>query len=221
MGGKISGARSLELTWCVVGCSVAFYSSMKTSRTEIQTRNGFTLIELLVVITILGILMSMAVGGTSAIKEQSRSAQARTDVTGVAIAIKAFYNDYSRYPVPGTKTDDTPFEPQKGAEGNKEVLNILVGADTTLNPRGQVYYEGKSAKAGKDGGPINGLSKEGGLFDPWGFTYGILVDGDYDQKLKYDGAAMKDLDDTARIVSGGAGVFSLGPKQKKPILSWQ
>jgi len=193
---------------------------MKNSRTLGSARAAFTLIELLVVITILGILMSMAVGGTSAVKNQARKAQAQNDCTGLVVAIKAFYTDYSRYPVPATKTDDVPYEPTRGPEGNKDVVEVLTAVDAVINPRGVVYYEAKTAKQGTGGSRVSGISN-GGMFDPWGFTYGIMVDADYDGRLIYSGPSLNKLEQDAKVVQGGVGVFSLGDKQKNPLTSWQ
>ena len=196
---------------------------------------GFTLIELLVVITILGILMSLGVSGAGAVRNQARTAQARNDCTGLSTAIKSFYTDYSRYPVPASKRDDNPYEAAKDSSGNSEVVGALLATDTAVNPRGVVYYENKSAKAGASGGPTGGISNRG-MFDPWGYTYGICVDGDLDGSLKYGGQALKyysatpgDVpDDRWTPIPGGVGVFSLGKDQcssnlKQPasgILSW-
>lgn len=209
---------------------------------------GFTLIELLVVITILGILMGLAVGGTGAIKEQARTAQAKNDCTGLAVAVKAFFTDYSRYPIPADNTSDLFVDPSGGAGGgdsgkdqssqasNKMVMDVLTAAESVINPRGTVYYEAKrasnsasssssssgqgSSSASSSGtGPRGGLWN-GSMYDPWGYTYGFAFDGDYDGKLVYSGGALKDLDDNARVIGGGAGVFSLGPRQKKSIYSW-
>ena len=146
-----------------------------------------------------------------------KKAQAKNDMTSVSIAIKAFYNDYSRYPIPANKTDDAPYEPSKSADGNKEVMNILTAANAELNTKGIRYYEGKTVK--DPAAPKAGLS-DGGLFDPWGYTYGIVVDGDNDTKLKYEGSQIKDLTDAEKVIPGGVGVFSLGTKQTSPIRSW-
>ena len=197
--------------------------------------SGFTLIELLVVITILGILMSLGVSGAGAVRNQARTAQARNDCAGLSTAIRSFYTDYSRYPVPLSKKDDAPYEAIADASGNKEVIGALLATTVDLNPRGVVYYENKSAKIGASGNPTGGIS-EGGVFDPWGYTYGICIDGDYDGSLKYSGQALKYYtsapgDTTADLwttIPGGAGVFSLGRDQcsdkiKQPapgILSW-
>jgi prepilin-type N-terminal cleavage/methylation domain-containing protein len=197
--------------------------------------SGFTLIELLVVITILGILMSLGVSGAGAVRNQARTAQARNDCAGLSTAIRSFFTDYSRYPVSLSKRDDAPYEAGSNSSGNSEVIGALLATDLTINPRGVVYYENKSAKVGSNGNPTGGISN-GGVFDPWGFTYGICVDGDYDGTLKYTGQALKYYssapgdtpEDRWTPIPGGAGVFSLGKDQcsgnsKQPasgILSW-
>lgn len=180
--------------------------------------SGFTLIELLVVITILGILMSLGVSGASAIRNQAKNAQARNDCAGLSTAIKAFYSDYSRYPT--ARRGDVTVEPSMTAPGNSEIIGALTATDATLNPRQVMYYENKTAKKSKTGtGYIGGLA-EGSLFDPWGMTYGVLLDADFDGKLQYSGTALNLLEE-AKSVSGGVGVFSLGNDKNKGILSWQ
>ncbi len=183
-----------------------------------QGHHGFTLIELLVVITILGILMSLGVSGASAIKNQAKNAQARNDCAGLSTAIKAFYSDYSKYPT--SRRDDVVLEPGTTPEGNSEVIGALTATDATLNPRQVMYYENKMAKKAKSGSGYTGGLAEGALFDPWGSTYGVLMDGNYDGKLEYSGSALK-LPEEAKSISGGVGVFSLGNDKEKGILSWQ
>ncbi len=199
-------------------------------------RLGFTLIELLVVISILGILMSLAVNGASAIRAQARTAQARNDCMGLSAAIRSFYTDYSRYPVASTKRDDIPLEPAQTETSNSEVIKALMGKDPVINPRSVQYYETKFGKQNSSGQWIGGLSKEGGLFDPWGYTYGICVDGDYNGDLKYSGNSLKyyattpgDVEESLwKQIPGGVGTFSLGKDQCSEskrsfapgILSW-
>jgi prepilin-type N-terminal cleavage/methylation domain-containing protein len=184
-----------------------------------QRESGFTLIELLVVITILGILMSIAVSGTSAIRNQAKTAQARTDCTYVAAAIQNFYADYNRYPT--VSQEDVMIEPSEDASGgNAEVLRALTGQDERLNLRKIVYYEAKNAKRSKSTGKFEAGLGDGSLFDPWGMTYGILLDANYDGQLQYQGGKLKDLSDENRRVTGGVGVFSLGKDSRKGILSW-
>jgi prepilin-type N-terminal cleavage/methylation domain-containing protein len=206
-----------------------------SSPSTVSRQSGFTLIELLVVITILGILMSLGVSGAGAVRNQARTAQARNDCAGLSTAIRSFYTDYSRYPVPSNKKDDAPYEASGDSTGNADVIGALLATDVAVNPRGVVYYENKSAKVGASGNPTGGIWK-GAVFDPWGYTYGICVDADYDGSLKYSGQALKYYnsapgdtpDDRWTAIPGGAGVFSLGKdqcssKSSRPapgILSW-
>ena len=187
-------------------------------RSSFRPANGFTLIELLVVITILGILMSLGVSGASAIRNQAKNAQARNDCAGLSTAIKAFYSDYSRYPT--ARRDDVTVEPSTAAPGNSEVIGALTATDATLNPRQVMYYENKTAKKSKTGTGYTGGLAEGSLFDPWGKTYGVLMDGDFDGKLQYTGTTLN-LPEDSKAISGGVGVFSLGNDKDKGILSWQ
>jgi prepilin-type N-terminal cleavage/methylation domain-containing protein len=181
--------------------------------------SGFTLIELLVVITILGVLMSIAGVGTSAIRSQAKTAQARSDCTYVAAAIQNFYADYNRYPT--VDQEDKIIEPSEDAPGgNSDVMRALTGQDERLNLRKIVYYEAKSAKRSKSTGKFEAGLGDGALFDPWGMTYGILMDSNYDGQLIYQGGKLKELSDDNRRVPGGVGVFSLGKDSRKGILSW-
>lgn len=183
-------------------------------------KRGFTLIELLVVITILGVLMSLGFSGISAIRLQAKNAQARNDCVALSGAILNFYGEYNRYPTP--KQEDAIYEPaQEASGGNAEVIKALTAQDTALNPRQVVYYDGKNAKRSKSTGKYEaGLSPEGAVFDPWGNTYGILMDANYDGRLMYSGGVLREISEENRRVPGGAGVFSLGKDSSKGILSW-
>jgi prepilin-type N-terminal cleavage/methylation domain-containing protein len=180
---------------------------------------GFTLIELLVVITILGILMGLGFSGVSAIRSQAKTAQARNDCAAISTAILQFYGDYNRYPT--AKQEDAVYEPSdEAAGGNIEVIRVLTAQDTALNPRQIVYYDGKNAKRSKQTGKYEAGLGDGALFDPWGKTYGIVMDSNYDGKLIYQGSGLKDLNEDSRRIPGGVGVFSLGKDGQKGILSW-
>jgi type II secretion system protein G len=75
---------------------------MKTKKTR-QTKNysiskGFTLIELLVVIVILGILAAIGLRSFQSTQVKSRDVKRKEDLSSVARALEAYYNDKGAYP---------------------------------------------------------------------------------------------------------------------------
>jgi general secretion pathway protein G len=65
---------------------------------------GFTLIELLVVIVILGILAAIGLRSFRSTQIKSRDARRKEDLSSVARALEAYYNDQGQYPEGGAVT---------------------------------------------------------------------------------------------------------------------
>jgi len=61
-------------------------------------KGGFTLIELLVVIVILGILATIGLRSFQSTQLKSRDARRKEDLSSVARALEAYYNDKGSYP---------------------------------------------------------------------------------------------------------------------------
>jgi len=131
--------------------------------------SAFTLIELLVVIAIIAILAGLAFPAVQGAMGSAKKAQARNDVNQLASAVKAFQLEYGR--LPGSKNDD-------GLAPDNLIATLT--SSNTNNPRGIVFFEPKIAKGKK-----NGLSTEDGkYYDPWGKEYSVLLDYNYDNKIK-------------------------------------
>ena len=131
--------------------------------------SAFTLIELLVVIAIIAILAGLAFPAVQGAMGSAKKAQARNDVNLLASAVKAFQLEYGR--LPGSETVDGL------APAN---LIATLTSSNANNPRGIVFFEPKIAKGKK-----NGLSTDDGkYYDPWGKEYSVLLDYNYDNKIK-------------------------------------
>ncbi len=169
-----------------------------------SSRTAFTLVELLVVISIIVILAGLLFPAISGINERARKLQATNDEQGIVNAVKNYYTEYGRYPVPTTPAAAAPapvtdviYGPSgMGDYTNEHLINVLRGLPTTddgtnsgtdykLNARQVVFLEAKQAK--DTASPKNGISAapttKGQWMDPWGQGFVIFVDADYNNHI--------------------------------------
>lgn len=138
---------------------------MLTLSSRPRAPRAFTLIELLIVIAIIGILMSLLFPAVNSAIDAARKAQAKNDAVQIATAVTAFEAEYGRLPTNATAVS--------GA-----LLQSLTGQNTTDNPRGIVFLEVQAWKKGK-----SGTNASGAFIDPWGGSYRIALDTDYDNTV--------------------------------------
>ena len=165
---------------------------------------AFTLIELLVVIAIIGILMSLLFPAVGAAIDAAKKAQAKNDVTQIATAITAYYTEYGKLPPNGASasTNETPFDATSNG-----IVGVLMGTNTSNNPRQIVFLEVSdvSKKKGK-----SGLDANGNFIDPWGNTYQVILDYDYNNTLAIPyGATTSAGSTTNETVRKTVGVFNI------------
>ena len=179
-------------------------SSSPTSRAA-----AFTLVELLVVITIIIILAGLLFPAFGAVQERAKKVQALNDAQGIVNAVKNYYTEYGRYPLPtaaGGVVQDYVFKPNgSNTNGgieftNDRIVNVLRGHPTNdqgvdggtgstsydLNPRQIVFLEAKDAKDKanpKAGISPTGSTTAGQWVDPWGTPYVVFIDADYDNNI--------------------------------------
>lgn len=177
---------------------------MTNSPNSRSAREGFTLIELLIVIAIIGILMSLLFPAVNSAIDAARKAQAKNDVTQIATAVTAYETEYGRLPTASGTTVDTAF------------VNILAGAaGNTNNPRQIVFLEVQAAKKGKSG------TNATGFVDPWGGTYQIALDTDYDNRMtntvpKLSGSGTEQVALTKKVA-----IWNTNSTTRRLVRSWE
>jgi prepilin-type N-terminal cleavage/methylation domain-containing protein len=186
--------------------------------------SGFTLVELLVVIAIIAVLASAGFAAGNAAIQKARKTTALAAATAIESAVNNFFSEYGYMPKDGDSDATT------NTEIDRELLLVLLGAETgtTLkNPRMVKFLSVKEGK-GKKGGLIystNGTTPEG-LFDPWGGSYKVTLDLDYDEKIKVKpkgtGAQEKTLNGrrVAAWSDGADGAATGAGKASDDVITW-
>ncbi len=168
---------------------------------------GFTLIELMVVIAIIAVLASLSVPVIGRALESARRAQANTEVAALHSAVRAYYNEYSRFPHQGDGTAEY-------IDGNSRLLNVLRARDGTGNSghannrRRIVFLEVTDRSLSDD-------EANPDFVDPWGRPYRVMVDIDFEGAI-----TPRDHDEAEVLVAA----WSLGEEPEnveRHITSWK
>jgi prepilin-type N-terminal cleavage/methylation domain-containing protein len=164
---------------------------LRSSRRPPPPPFGFTLVELLVVISIIAILMGLLFPTVNAVKNQAKKVQAKNDVTQLVVAVKAYYTEYGKYPLPTGSNSQTDFTYDSG-NSNQNLMKILMGDDHwSLNPRRIQFLEPSVAKGDGYYGVQLENDEIGEYLDPWvqlqnssNWQYRVRIDSDYDGRLR-------------------------------------
>ena len=132
--------------------------------------SAFTLVELLVVVSIIGLLVGLLAAGIPRAMDAGMKAKAKGESTAIVAAVKAYKQEYGRFP--GDVTQSNVTFTSNSSPSVQNLIKVLNGDNTTsldsagsqaANPKGVRFLEG--SKGGTSGLP-----------DPWGNQYVVVVD---------------------------------------------
>ena len=187
---------------------------MKTSSIK-----RFTLIELLVVIAIIGILAGLDFPALGTVRNNAKKSKASSECQSMKTAIIMYESEFSCWPANLSGSSD-------GVVSDSDYVKmckVLTGE----NAKKMVFYE-----VGV------GYNESKGILDPWGRQYQVILDGDYDGKIKNSVQAVsavnavnnrsgQDLRTKVAVYSYGvdekdklANNISELAKKKKLVISW-
>jgi prepilin-type N-terminal cleavage/methylation domain-containing protein len=184
---------------------------------------GFTLVELLVVITIIGLLVGLVSVAVPKAIESGMKAKAKGELTAIVAAVKAYKQEYGRWPVNlpnGVDDEDTEASGTYAwcdGDKSKTLMKILCASpqDTSgLNPKGVRFLEGPA--------------QDGTFVDPWNTQLIVKLDTNDSNSIEYYGAGNKpNISLSVIALSFGPLVngktFQLNPDDPKckNIFSWR
>lgn len=167
-----------------------------TNREARQARSAFTLIELLVVIAIIMILAGILTPVVENAFKKGKITRARSEMSSIVTAIKAYENEYSVNPVASDNGHNDhlysgewgySMSSDKNPKKGNFIFNILRGMDSTNNPKKMVFLEIPEASLKGNCTLVGHLhtytADEGYFLDPWGNPYLLIMDTDFDDQI--------------------------------------
>lgn len=129
----------------------------------------FTLIELLVVIAIIGILAGLVFPALGVVRNNAKKSKASSECQSLKSAIIMYESEFSCWPGNVSGSADGLVESDGTNSDYAKMCKVLTGE----NGKKMVFYE-----VGV------GYEEEKGILDPWNRPYQVILDVDYDGKLK-------------------------------------
>ena len=177
---------------------------------------GFTLVELLVVISIIGMLAGFSSLAVSKAIQKGKQAKAKGDLSAIVAAVRAYRQEYGRFPSTAGPSDDEHFyasyatgQPNftsRSYGSSSTLIAILCGEDRNgLNPKKVRFLE--PGKIDPDSDYV--------WRDPWGTEYCVMFDTNEDGGVEYYGDGNWENPNLRLSVIG----VSAGPNKKVDVYS--
>ncbi len=161
-------------------------------------KKKFTLVEMLTVIAIIGVLAGILIPTITISKRRAQEATAKTEVSSIVAAIKAYRQQYNKLPLKLTKQNNNKPTGKVTPDEYVDFMEMLCGKNVSgTNPRQTKFLTPRAKDSAKAGG---GTVVPAVWLDPWGREYRIFLDEDYDNKV----------DVNADELHGDIFVYSLG-----------
>jgi type II secretory pathway pseudopilin PulG len=157
------------------------------------------LIELLVVIAIIGILAGLVFPALGVVRNNARKSKASSECQSLKTAIIMYESEFSCWPAKVSGNSDALVS----SGDYVQMCKILTGE----NSKKMVFYE-----VGV------GYDESKGILDPWGRPYQVILDVDYDGKIKNSvqavSAVNKVNDRNGQDLRTKVAVYSFGVDEK-------
>ena len=201
-------------------------------------QSAFTLTELLVVISIIGLMAGLISVAVPKAMEAGKKAKAKAELMAIVTAVKAYRQEYGKYPVGASKMDafndefNSWYGPPTAENDSKTLMLILSGNSdvkvegAVMNPKGVRFLEGVTT----DGSVNVGANTSNGNFkDPWGTQYCVKMDSNESGGLEYynsAGATQENLRVAVIAISLGPDKTQSDPNLKATpnfddVFSWE
>ena len=128
---------------------------------------------------IVGLLAGLSTLGVSRVRESAKKAKVKTELTSLVAAVKAYRQEYGRYPINQSMADNefsSWYGPPTNPRGCEDLIRILSGENVILsgvemNPKAVRFLEGGSS--------------DGTFEDAWETQYCVKMDTDESGALEY------------------------------------
>ena len=146
---------------------------MNVPQAETRRNHPFTLIELLVVIAIIAVLMGLLFPAIGLVKNNAKITKAKSEMNSIVLAIKSYESTYGILPWTSSVSpikDSCSVASSHADTTNDITYNTLIGILTGTNARKMIFLDPRAT---------------GSTYtDPWGIDYIILLDVNYDGKIR-------------------------------------